>query len=185
VEVDANTGGLKDAVIWLEGAPARPLAADAPRVVTMDQLDFFFVPHVLAIRAGQEVEFTNGDPPNHAVQAKAAEPRNTFNVVTPPGGAVRRRLLPTGRPIAISCPLHEGMAAWIYVFSHAHFAVTDGTGRFRLPPVPPGRYRLVVDHAEAPLHRRAEIAVGPKMAPLAIALSPRDRPASEIETRIR
>jgi hypothetical protein len=151
----------------------------------MDQVNFFFVPHVLAIQVGQDVEFTNSDPPNHAVHAKAAEPRNSFNIVTPPGGALRRSFLPTSRPIAISCPLHEGMAAWVYVFSHPHFAVTDGRGRFRLPAVPPGRYRLVVHHAEAPLQRRIDLVVGPGTAPLSIALGPPDRPASDTETRIR
>jgi len=161
VEVNPRNHGLKDAVVWLEGVPADakgPIRARSPAV--MDQEDFFFIPHVLAIQAGQEVLFRNSDAPNHAIQASAAEPRNSFNIVTPPGGQYARRFVTATRPIAIGCPIHAGMAAWVYVFDHRHFTVTDESGRFRLPGVPPGRFILRAQHIDGGLEWRQPVTIG-------------------------
>jgi hypothetical protein len=35
------------------------------------------------------------------------------------------------------------MSAFILVFSHRYFAITDDDGRYRLENVPPGRYNVV------------------------------------------
>ena len=51
------------------------------------------------------------------------------------------------------------MAAWVYVFDHRFHAVTDLQGRFRLPPVPPGRYTLRVHHPDGGMRRREELVV--------------------------
>ena len=61
--------------------------------------------------------------------------------------------------MAIGCPIHASMAAWVYVFEHPYHAVTDEHGRFRLPPVPPGRYTLRVHHADGGLRGRREVVV--------------------------
>jgi plastocyanin len=158
VEVDGKTKGLKDAVVWLEGVPA-PKGRKPPLAVTMDQVNFFFVPHVLAIEAGQEVEFSNSDGANHGVLALSREPKNCFNVVTPPGKSVRQTFVATDRPVLIGCPFHAGMGAWVFVFEHPYFAVTDARGRFRLPAVPPGKYTLVVRHVDGTLERKTPLIV--------------------------
>ena len=92
IEVDPKTKGLKDAVVWLEGVPeprAHQQVADKP--VVMDQQNFFFVPHVLAVKAGQAVEFRNSDVANHGVKASSLEPGNQFNVIIPFGGHYTHR----------------------------------------------------------------------------------------------
>lgn len=161
VEVDPKTKGLKDAVIWLEGVPAPEVArrvAPAEPVV-MDQQNYSFVPHVLAVEAGREVEFRNSDVANHGVRASSLEPTNEFNVTTPQGGRYAHRFAASKTPVAIGCPIHGTMAAWVFVFDHRFHAVTDPQGRFRLPPVPPGRYALRVHHPDGGMRRREEIVV--------------------------
>jgi hypothetical protein len=75
------------------------------------------------------------------------------------------RFVASKHPIAIGCPVHASMAAWIYVFDHPYHAVTDVHGRFQLPPVPPGQYTLQVRHVDGGLKKleaietRAEDAV--------------------------
>jgi hypothetical protein len=125
----------------------------------IDQQDYAFTPHVLAVEAGREVEFRNSDVANHGVTASSLEPQNRFNVVTPQGGKYTHRFVASKYPVAIGCPVHSAMAAWVYVFDHPYFAVTDGAGRFRLPPVPPGRYTLQVRHPDGGLRRRQEVVV--------------------------
>jgi plastocyanin len=161
VEVAPVTKGLKDAVIWLEGVPAPEVAGrGAPQEpVVMDQQDYFFVPHVLAVEAGRQVEFRNSDVANHGVTASSLEPKNAFNVTTAQGGRYAHRFVAAKTPVAIGCPIHGTMAAWVFVFDHRFHAVTDHQGRFRLPPVPPGRYTLRAHHPDGGMRRREEIVV--------------------------
>jgi plastocyanin len=161
IEVDPKTNGLKDAVVWLEGVPepaaAHKVVADEP--VVMDQRNFFFVPHVLAVKSGQAVEFRNSDAANHGVTASSLEPRNQFNRMTPLRGHFTHRFVTSKHPVAIGCPIHSAMAGWIYVFDHGFQAVTDNKGRFTLPPVRPGRYTLRVHHPDGGLRKTQQIIV--------------------------
>ena len=102
IEVDPKTKGLKDAVVWLEGVPeprAHQEVADKP--VVMDQQNFFFVPHVLAVKSGQVVEFRNSDVANHGVRASSLEPGNQFNVMIPFGESLHP---PIRRPRSTQLP---------------------------------------------------------------------------------
>jgi plastocyanin len=160
MEVDPKTKGLKDAVVWLEGVsePA-PKVKVADQQVVMDQQNFFFVPHVLAITSGQAVEFRNSDIANHGIISSSLEPENRFNVVIQQGGHFTHRFVTSKRPVALGCPIHVSMAGWIFVFDHRFHAVTDNLGRFTLPPVSSGRYTLRVHHPDGGLRKTKQLAV--------------------------
>lgn len=178
IEIDPKTNGLKDAVIWLEGVPepAAPHQKVADEPVIMDQQNFFFVPHVLAVKSGQAVEFRNGDLANHGVTASSLEPRNQFNVMIPHSGHFTHRFVTSKHPVAIGCPIHVSMAGWIFVFDHRFHAVTDSLGWFRLPPVPAGRYTLHVHHPDGGLRRSRQITLeADKPLHLVIDFHDRDR----------
>jgi plastocyanin len=157
VEVDPATNALNEAVVWLEGVPAATEPRARKRPVLMDQRNFFFLPHALAIDAGQEVEFLNSDVANHGITASSIEPRNCFNQSLALGGSYRHRFVASSHPVAIGCPVHASMSAWIYVFAHPYHDVTDKQGHFRLPPVPSGRYTVQVRHADGGLRKQAPV----------------------------
>jgi plastocyanin len=158
IEVDRRTKGLRDAVVWLEGVQANP--GPVPKAAAfMDQQNYFFLPHVLTVRAGQPVEFLNSDSANHGVLAQSFEPKNSFNAVTPPGQSYTHRFHAVRQPVRIGCPIHAGMAAWIVVFEHPWHAVTDREGRFQLPRVPPGKYRLQVRHLDGDLRHEQPLEI--------------------------
>jgi plastocyanin len=161
IEVDPKTKGLKDAVVWLEGVtePVGSHQEVADKPVVMDQQSFFFVPHVLAVKSCQAVEFRNSDAANHGVRASSLEPRNQFNRMTPLRGHFTHRFVTSKHPVAIGCPIHSAMAGWIYVFDHGFHAVTDNKGRFTLPPVRTGRYTLRVHHPDGGLRKTVQILV--------------------------
>jgi hypothetical protein len=45
--------------------------------------------------------------------------------------------------VRVFCDIHSHMNAFILVFSHPFFAVTDEVGRYRIDNVPPGAYNLI------------------------------------------
>ncbi len=161
IEIEPKTKGLKDAVVWLDGTAAacKPATLSKANPVQMEQRDYCFLPHVLAVDAGQQVEFLNNDVANHGVSAASFEAENRFNITTPLGGSYKHRFAASKRPVAIGCPIHAAMSAWIYVFDHPFHTVTDETGSFRLPPVPPGRYMLRVRHPDGGMDLSQKIDV--------------------------
>ena len=158
VIVDPETRGLKNAVVWVEDGPPGAPVASLPSV-KLDQRDWSFVPHVLAVRAGQTVVFLNSDVANHNVHSLS--PGNAFNVGTPAGDGITYTFRkPTGtRPARLDCDIHEWMRAWVYVFREDTFAVTDPEGSFRIEGVPTGRRRLRIHHADGELEATIEVVV--------------------------
>ena len=48
--------------------------------------------------------------------------------------------------VRVFCDIHSHMSAFILVFGHRFFAVTDEEGHYRIEGVPPGTYNVVVWH---------------------------------------
>jgi protocatechuate 3,4-dioxygenase beta subunit len=46
--------------------------------------------------------------------------------------------------VRVFCEIHSHMSAYILVFAHRFFAVTDAEGRYRIDGVPPGAYTLAL-----------------------------------------
>lgn len=155
-----RAGGLGYAVVYLPDA--RPSPRPPQGAPGVDQRGFVFVPQVLAVRAGQVVRFTNGDPANHNVRSRDAAPANTFNLATADSRAVethRFAATPAERPVVLSCDIHPWMAAWVYAFDHDAFAVTAADGTYRIDNVPPGRYRVSVRQPAGRLARELAVDV--------------------------
>ncbi|QDV33936.1 carboxypeptidase regulatory-like domain-containing protein [Tautonia plasticadhaerens] len=161
IEVDPDVKGLREAAVWLDGVPddaTAPLDEEQGPVV-VDQIQFEFVPHVLTVRAGRPVAFLNNDVANHGVTASARSDRNRFSVTRQPGDEYVHCFDASRGPVAIGCPVHAAMSAWVFVLDHPYHAVTDRLGRFELPPAPPGRYDLVVHHPDGGLRRRVPVDI--------------------------
>jgi plastocyanin len=152
--------GLRYAVVFLpDGQPT----TNAPeRTATMGQRSFVFEPQVLAVRAGATVRFTNDDPASHNVRARDANPANAFSIDTASGaiGPRTHRFADThGRPLQLSCDIHPWMTAWIYVFDHDLFAVTDAEGAFRIDNVPAGHHAVAIRQPSGRLTRNTAVDV--------------------------
>lgn len=162
--VDAKNRGWQFVVIYLESANApaierREEEASAGKIVTVDQRGMMFVPHVVAVRHNQIVRFTNSDTSNHNVRAAAVEPRNQFNTFTGPDGTYEHRFQANSRrhPVLIGCDIHAWMRAWVFVFDHSHFAVTDARGGYRIDDLAPGDFRLEIQQPDVGLKVTKEI----------------------------
>lgn len=172
---DRKTGELAEAVVGLSGA-----AADVdrdkrdPATTVIDQKDFRFIPETVAIRAGDRIKFTNSDGVVHNVRVVDSD--NEFNANMPAGGqrvATFNTPGGIGRPMQVGCKFHSAMRAWVYVFDHPYFQVTEADGRFRWDNVPPGKYTIEVVHPAGKLRWSKDFEVAAaKSVKLQIELSP-------------
>ena len=139
-------------VVYLETAPRAAFdQRDEPRA-KLDQRNEAFVPHVLAIVAGTTVDFPNNDETYHNVFSLS--PTRTFDLGRYAVG--RSKAVKFDRPgiVRVFCDIHSHMSAFILVFSHRHFAVTDDEGRYRIDNVPPGPYTVIAWNESAPTESR-------------------------------
>ena len=127
-------------VVYFDSAP-RAAAAAVPGHAVLDQRDERFVPHVLAITTGTVVDFPNSDRIYHNVFSLSKT--RPFDLGRYAAG--RSKAIKFDRPgiVRVFCDIHSHMNAFILVFNHSFFALTDADGRYRIDNVPPGTYNLV------------------------------------------
>ena len=129
-------------VVYFDSAPRRGRGRAVPGHAVLDQRDERFVPHVLAVTTGTVVDFPNSDRIYHNVFSLSKTPARSISAAMPAG---RSKAIRFDRPgiVRVFCDIHSHMNAFILVFSHSFFALTDAEGRYRIDNVPPGTYSLV------------------------------------------
>jgi plastocyanin len=134
-----DPAGYRRAVVYLEIAP-RGAFEDRDIRATLDQRNERFVPHVVAITVGGTVDFPNNDRTYHNVFSLSKTKR--FDLGRYAAG--RSKSVRFDRPgvVRVFCDIHSHMNAFILVFAHRFFGVTDSTGRYEIEGVPPGSYTL-------------------------------------------
>lgn len=151
-------GGLKNAVVYVEKpVPPAPLLEERQRL--LENSGCRFAPRILAMRLGEKLVVKNSDLKLHIVHAYF-EKRTVFNLSLPFRGQrleVTQRLTQPGL-LQVNCDTHNWMRAYIHVFDHPFFSVTDERGNFSIADLPPGRYILKAWHEEAGI-RSGEVVV--------------------------
>jgi plastocyanin len=130
------------AVVYLDWAPQKAFEELPVRRARMDQRGEQFVPRLLAITVGTVVDFPNNDAKFHNVFSLSRAKK--FDLGRYPVG--RSKAVTFDKPgiVPVFCDIHSHMSAYILVFSHPYFAVTDADGRYAISNVPAGSYRLMV-----------------------------------------
>lgn len=152
--VNAKNKGVRYAFVWLAPVsgtkmPIHPRlnGAKLPDLV-IDQPCCQFVPHALAIREGQVLVTKNSSPVPHNTNYAGSPLKNPgANPLLPPKSSLEIKDLKADNfPVKFSCNIHPWMNAWVRVFDHPYFAVTDADGKFEFKDAPAGKYRLVGWH---------------------------------------
>jgi hypothetical protein len=145
LQVSAS-GGLHGAVVSLVEAPLDAPAGPS-RELTLDQQECRYRPHILAARVNDTLLALNSDSLLHNVRGTRPDGRTPFNVAMPLRGMRRAFALTEPGLIQVGCDAgHTWMTAYVHVFPHPFFAVTDEEGRFALPALRAGSYALRIWH---------------------------------------
>jgi len=128
-------------VVYLEVAPQDAFEQPDDRRARMDQRNETFVPYVLAVHAGSTVEFPNNDEIYHNVFSLSGTKK--FDLGRYERGRSKSVRFEQPGVVRVFCDIHSHMNAFILVFAHRYFAMTDEAGRYRIDNVPQGTYDLV------------------------------------------
>lgn len=139
---------LPGAVAFLDSAQARrqakPLAG-----AEVAQEKRRFVPEVLVVTAGTQVQFPNHDTVRHHVYSFS--PAKKFELKLYSGMPANPVLFDQPGVVVLGCNIHDQMVGWILVVETPYYAQADNAGAVRIDKVPPGEYTLNVWHAGLPV----------------------------------
>ncbi len=147
-------GRVSDAVLSID-ALSGDVAAALPEYKGARQLaqrDQSFVPRVVSVAVGTDVEFPNQDPIYHNVFS--VSPPARFDLGKYPRGQSRRVRMTKPGLVKVFCDIHSDMAAFVVVLPNRAFVRPSEDGTYRLPELPPGRYTLTWWHPDFPGAKR-------------------------------
>jgi plastocyanin len=152
----ASAGGaLSVTVVGATGAPvdgavviAEPARAAArprsPSKAVMDQRNLQYVPEVLIVQTGAEVEFPNSDNVRHQVYSFSAA--KTFQLSLYSGHQHAAVVFDRPGLVALGCNIHDSMVGYIYVTDSPWYGRTAADGTVQLRDLAPGDYTVRVWH---------------------------------------
>jgi hypothetical protein len=142
-------GELANVVVVLKGATGGP-KGEAAAPIILDQKKCTYVPQILAAQVGQKILVKNSDPVMHNVRTVPMAGNKDMNQAQGPS-APDLVYMPT-KPenfLKFQCDVHNWMFAWVSVFDHPYFAVTDESGKYTIKNVPDGKYTIQAFHRKA------------------------------------
>lgn len=113
--------------------------------VLLDQNGCTYLPHVLGVMAGQDIDIRNSDGLLHNINASPTENRG-FNVSQPVNMETTRSFRVAEVMIPLRCDVHGWMAAYLGVLDHPFYAVSGSDGSVDLSTLPPGDYVIEAWH---------------------------------------
>lgn len=143
-----SDGGLANVFVYIKSGPGTTLTFPAAtEQVTLDQRGCEYVPHVLAVQAGQPIQIVSSDSVLHNINATGGTNNRGFNrSQTGPGQPFTVNFTAAEVMVPVKCDVHGWMHAFVGVTSHPYHAVTDASGAFSMPNVPPGDYEVEAWH---------------------------------------
>src|SRR6267142_1195831 len=141
--VTGSGNSLQDVVVYISaGIPDDPAPSNA---AVFTQKGCRYIPHVLPFQVNQELKIVNEDQTSHNIHP-LPKLNHEWNKSQPPGTPPISEKYDKPEFISVKCNIHPWMRGWFAVVKTSHYAVSDGSGEFKLPNLPPGKYTLTAWH---------------------------------------
>jgi len=154
-----NYAELHDFVVSIDQPAAKATPPAAPvQVVTrrITQKGAVFSPRILPVFVGTTVEWPNNDEIFHNVFSISDAKQFDLGLYKHP--EVKRVTFDKPGRVDVFCSIHAAMNCIILVLENPHFDATDEQGRYSIPNVPAGTYKLKAWHERLPA-RTVEVTV--------------------------
>lgn len=134
-------------VVYVESIPGKTFPTPAKQV-TISQQGLMFQPHVTVVPVGTTVVFENHDRVAHNIfwPSISGNKKLSHNIGTWPTGEARTFKFDTPGVVPLLCNVHQEMNAYVVVVPTPYFAITDDSGKYTLPDLPDGQYRVSAWH---------------------------------------
>src|SRR5215510_3748214 len=144
----AADGALQNVVVFLDIPPSKA-GGDPQKDNMLNNTGCRYSPRILALQKGERLRVKNNDPKLH-IPHSYHEDSTVFNLSLPFKGTTidaTPRIRQAG-VLKVVCDTHAWMLAYIHVFDHPYFAVTDERGIFSISNLPAGTYVLKAWHED-------------------------------------
>jgi len=152
-------GGLQNAVVFISDGLGDRTYELPHQPAMIEQKGCVYNPHVVAVRANQELDVMNNDATTHNLHPLPVNNRE-WNRAQAPGTRADMTFAREEVAILMKCNVHPWMRSYIAVFKHPFFAVTGKGGRFELNNLPPGNYTIEAWHEKLGTSTQ-KVSVGP------------------------
>ncbi len=137
-----SSGDLQNVVVYVSAGLPSDAKYDVPQTpVVLEQKGCTYTPHVVALRANQELKVVNADSTTHNIHPSPNNNRE-LNQSQAPGAPLSMTFAREEISIPVKCNIHPWMRSYFAVFKHPFFAVTGKDGSFEIRNLPPGSYTI-------------------------------------------
>src|SRR4051812_31050254 len=141
-----NDGKLANVFVYVKDGLSAYSFDPPTGMLTFDQKNCRYHPHVFGARVGQAVEIVNSDPTLHNIHALPKENAEFNNGQPIQGMKMTHTFTAKEVMVPFKCDVHGWMNAYVGVVDHPFFAVTDKDGKFSFKGLPPGTYTIEAWH---------------------------------------
>lgn len=144
---EGESDGLANVLVYVASNTLDSYSFETPSVsVVLDQKGCRYVPHVLGMQVGQTLSIQNNDSTMSNVHP-TPKYNSEWNLTQPAGSPP---LLKVFRHAEVAIPFKDNQHPWkkayVGVFAHPFFAVTDSQGNYRIEGLPPASYKVNAWH---------------------------------------
>jgi plastocyanin len=144
IEADSK-GDLQNVIVYVSQGLGDAKFDPPKEAAEIDQKGCMYQPHVVTLRANQQLNVVNSDNTTHNIHPTPNNNRE-LNQSQPPGVPFSMTFAREEIAIPVKCNIHPWMHSYIAVFKHPYFAVTGKDGSFEIGNLPPGSYTITAWH---------------------------------------
>ena len=145
VVADAK-GGLQNVIIFVADGLADRAYDPPSEPAVMEQKGCMYQPHVIAMRANQNLEVINRDPTTHNIHPTPKDNREWNESQPPSATPLEKTFAREEIMLPVKCNQHPWMRMFVNVTKSPFYAVTGPDGKFEIKGLPPGDYTIAFVH---------------------------------------